>query len=110
MIRDLLLNYIMGRYRKSLAIILSFICTLSTIRYVYVINSQMYLPENLFFLLVPLPFVLALYNTPVIGMPAVDKNSSDMDIFLRFIGVFGMLLLLLGYVYLTFNPDLMNSL
>ena len=110
MLKHLLLNYIMGKYRISLAIILSLVSTLSTMRYFYVIDSPIYVPWFVFSLMFPIPFVLALYNTPVIGMPAVDENSNDMDIFLRFAGLVGMLLLLMGYIYLTFNPELMNSL
>ena len=53
--------------------------------------------------------MLALYNTAVVGMPSIDENSSDLDIQLRFYGLVGMFVLLLGYIFLTFNPELMNS-
>ena len=45
----------------------------------------------------------------VVGMPSIDENSSDLDIQLRFYGLVGMFVLLLGYIFLTFNPELMNS-
>lgn len=109
MLRNLLLNYIMGKYRKNLVISSSLMCTLSTIRYYYVIDSPLYFPAIILFLLAPVPFVLALHNTPVIGMPSVDENSGNLDIYLRFYGLVGMFALLLGYVFLTFNPELMNS-
>ncbi len=109
MLRNLLLNYIMGKYRKKLFIFSILICTLSTIRYFYVIDTQLYFPEIILFLLAPVPFLLALHNTPVIGMPSVDENSSNLDIYLRFYGLVGMFALLLGYVFLTFHPELMNS-
>jgi hypothetical protein len=109
MLKNLLLNYIMGKYRKNLVIFSCLMCTLSTIRYYYVIDTQLYSPEIIFFLLTPVPFVLALHNVPTVGMPSVDKNSSDLDIYIRFYGLVGMFVLLLGYVFLTFNPELMNS-
>lgn len=56
-----------------------------------------------------MPFVLALHNIPTVAMPSVDENSSDLDIYIRFYGLVGMFVLLLGYVFLTFNPELMNS-
>lgn len=109
MLKKVLLNYVMGKYRKNLAIFSSLVCTLSTIRYFYAIETPLYFPGIIFFLLVPVPFVLALYNTPVVGMPSIDENSSDLDIQLRFYGLVGMFVLLLGYIFLTFNPELMNS-
>ena len=42
-------------------------------------------------------------------MPSVDKKSNNLDIYLRFYGLLGMFILLLGYIFLTFNPELMNS-
>ena len=96
-----------GEISQNLVIFSSLTCTLSTMRYYYVIDTQLYFPEIIFFL-APVPFVLALHNIPTVAMPSVDENSSDLDIYIRFYGLVGMFVLLLGYVFLTFNPELMN--
>ncbi|WP_445116544.1 hypothetical protein [Acinetobacter sp. WZC-1] len=109
MLKDLLLNYIMGKYRKYLTIFSIVFCTLCTIRYYFVMNLPIYIPEMIILLFTPAPFVLTLFNVPVLGMPSINKSSSGLDVNLRVCGLMATLILMCLYALFTFCPNCLNS-
>lgn len=106
MMKNILLNYIMSKYRKSLVVISLIIGLIVTIRfYFFMLKDNFYFPMLFLCLSIPIPFIVVIYNTPALGAPAVNENSSDLDIFLRYFALLGTLLPFVFSIYFTFYPE-----
>ncbi len=105
MMKYILLNYLMGKYRKYLSIASIVISFIITVRYYFIFRADFYFPSLFLYLLIPMPLIVVLNNTPVFGSPSVNENSSDLDIFLRYCSLLGTLLPFILVIYLTFYPE-----
>ena len=105
MMKYILLNYLMGKYRKYLSITSIVISFIFTVRYYFIFRADFYFPSLFVCLLIPMPLIVVLYNTPVFGSPSVNENSSDLDIFLRYCSLLGTLLPFIFAIYFIFYPE-----
>ena len=82
MIKDILLNNIMGKYRRIVVIICACIGLLIISR--LIILDDFIFGENFFALVLSyLAFIVAIYNGSPVGFPSVNIDSNDFDISMR---------------------------
>ncbi|MBP1493123.1 hypothetical protein J8Z69_02275 [Acinetobacter nosocomialis] len=82
MIKNILLNYIMGKYRRIVVIICTCIGLLIIGR--LIILDDFILGEEFFALVLSyFAFIFAIYNGSPVGFPSVNIGSNDFDISMR---------------------------
>ncbi len=107
MIKNILLNYVMGKYRSFIVISVIVLTTLNAMRAHTVFNSEVLIVYKIAYLLAYVPFLFAIYNIPNIVSDAVDESSNGWDIFCRALYILGTLSLVFGSIYITFIPKLL---
>lgn len=107
MIKDILLNYIMGKYRIFIVVLIIILTTINAIRTYILFRSQISFEFQILACFAYIPFLFAIYNVPILASESVSSTSSDWDILCRFCYIVGALMLVLGIVYLTFKPEIL---
>ncbi|MDK2169771.1 hypothetical protein [Acinetobacter baumannii] len=99
MIKDILLNYIMGKYRRIIVIICACIGLLTIGR--LIILDNFIFGEKFFALVLSyLAFIAAIYNGSPVGFLAVNTDSNDFDIGMRVIFI---ILTLSIFIYISYS-------
>lgn len=107
MIKNILLNYIMGKYRVFIVVSIIVLTTINAIRTYILFGSKISFEFQMLACFAYIPFLFAIYNVPILASESVNNSSSDWDILCRFYYIVGALMLVLGIVYLTFTPKLL---
>ena len=98
MIKNILLNYVMGKYRNYILIFLAIICILCIIIDIFFISKSLDIERIMLTLLGYIIFFFVINNASMPGFPVIDKDSDMFFIFMRIfqlIIVFGLLIRLL---------------
>lgn len=82
MIKDILLNYIMGKYRRIVVIICTCIGLLIIGRLI-ILDDFIFVEEFFALVLSYFAFIFAIYNGSPVGFPSVNIGSNDFDISMR---------------------------
>lgn len=99
MMKNVLLNFVMGKYRKFIVITFLFI-TLGVIIYLSILTDDFFLSKKFFTLILSyLAATTVIFNWPLPGFPAVNVNSNVYDISTRVILLVIMFSMLLDYIY-----------
>lgn len=101
MIKNILLNYIMGKYRKIIVIICTCIGIL-IVGHLIVFNNFIFGEEFFALVLSYFAFIVAIYNGSPVGFPSVNINSNDFDISMRALFIIMTLSLFLYISYSIF--------
>lgn len=107
MMKNILLNYVMGKYRKIIVIFMIILTTVNAVRVYILFNSQISFGFHMLSFFAYIPFLFAIYNVPILASESVNNGSSDWDILCRVCYVFGSLILLFGIIYITFIPKIL---
>ena len=99
MIKDILLNYIMGKYRRIIVIIFACISILMN-RSLIILDNFIFGEEFFALVLSYLAFIVAIYNGSPVGFPAVNMDSNDFDISMRVIFI---MLTLSIFIYISYS-------
>ncbi len=81
-IKDILLNYIMGKYRRIVVIICTCIGLLIIGRLI-ILDDFIFGEEFFALVLSYFAFIFAIYNGSPVGFPSVNIGSNDFDISMR---------------------------
>lgn len=101
MIKSILLDYVMGKYRRIIFIICTCIGLLIISR--LIILDNFIFGEKFFALVLSyLAFIVAIYNGSPVGFPAVNIGSNDFDISMRALLIMMTLSIFLYISYLIF--------
>lgn len=82
MIKNILLNYIMGKYRRIVVIICTCIGLLIIGRLI-ILDDFIFGEEFFALVLSYFAFIFAIYNGSPVGFPSVNIGSNDFDISMR---------------------------
>lgn len=99
MIKDILLDYIMGKYRKIILMIFTSIFLLS-MGYLIWFNNFIFNEKFFALVLSYFSFIVAIYNGSPVGFPSVNMGSSDFDIIVR---VMFIIITLSLFLYISYS-------
>ncbi|MDO7481391.1 hypothetical protein Q5X45_01085 [Acinetobacter baumannii] len=101
MIKNILLNYIMGKYRKIVVIICACIGLLIIGRLI-ILDDFIFGEEFFALVLSYFAFIVAIYNGSPVGFPSVNIGSNDFDISMRALFIITTLSIFLYISYSIF--------
>lgn len=99
--KDILLDYIMGKYRKIIVVICTCIGLL-TIGHLIVYNDTIFGEEFFSLVLSYFAFIVAMYNGSIVGFPSVNIESNDFDILMRVLFIMMTLSIFINISYSIF--------
>lgn len=99
MTKDILLNYVMGKYRRIIFIICACI-GLFIIGRLIILDNFIFGEKFFALVLSYLTFIVAIYNGSPVGFPAVNIGSNDFDISMRVIFI---ILTLSIFIYISYS-------
>jgi len=99
MIKKILLDYVMGKYRKYILILLTVICILSII--LHLINHEKVDIESILIVILGYMAFIILINKGAIppGIPAIDHESNMFFIYLRIFVMISYLWIFIKMLY-----------
>ena len=99
--KDILLNYVMGQYRRRIAYICGFISLITIVRIITSENDQSAY-DIILVILGYLAFLGSIYNYEIPGVREVNNESNNYDIGVRYIYIIITFSLFINISYLMF--------
>lgn len=96
MVKTILINYVMGRYRKTIMVFLTIISLFLLIRWILISKTLNFNEDALYLIISYIAFVVSIYNGSPIGYPEVNSDSNSFDIFMR---IFLLVITLVIFIY-----------
>lgn len=100
MVKAILINYVMGRYRKTIVVFLTIISLFLLIRWILISKTLNFNEDALYLIISYIAFVVSIYNGSPIGYPEVNSDSNSLDIFMR---IFLLVITLVIFIYFAYK-------